>query len=203
MKSKTVLQDSGHEDALHQGKSLNEPLDRLPKRLLPAIVDRWDWVADHAELLNVDSFTRSKSFKPNFTPGKARILQQFWHFNWTKLANRLILEHKFWQIYQHWLDYTQKSFTSYANLPKTGLIFAKLCFSKKLPQPANIFTRICPSYPWHFATLRPWCSGREQSRQERGDCSQEAPSEKVGTQDPISWPFQWIFRILPEKLNSG
>ena len=47
MKSKTLLCFTGHECALHQGESLNKPLDRLPKGLLPAIVDRWDWVADH------------------------------------------------------------------------------------------------------------------------------------------------------------
>ena len=47
MKPKTFLRNSGHEDGLHQGESLNEPLDRPPKRLLPPIVDRWDCVADH------------------------------------------------------------------------------------------------------------------------------------------------------------
>ena len=40
MKSKTVLEDKDHEDALHQGEPLNGPLDHLPKRLLPPEVDR-------------------------------------------------------------------------------------------------------------------------------------------------------------------
>ena len=40
MKSKTVLEDKDHENALHQGEPLNGPLDHLPKRLLPPEVDR-------------------------------------------------------------------------------------------------------------------------------------------------------------------
>ena len=47
MKSKTVLKDKGHEDALHQGETLNRPLHHLPKRLLPPKVDRCNCVADH------------------------------------------------------------------------------------------------------------------------------------------------------------
>ena len=47
MKAKTVLKDKDHEYGLDQGEPLNEPLDQLPKRLLPPVVDRWDCVADH------------------------------------------------------------------------------------------------------------------------------------------------------------
>ena len=47
MKGKAVVKDEEHEDALCQGKSLNEPLDNLPKRFLPAKVDRCHRVADH------------------------------------------------------------------------------------------------------------------------------------------------------------
>ena len=36
------------------------------------------------ELQNVKSFTRTKIFKTDFTPRKARKLQQFWHFKPTK-----------------------------------------------------------------------------------------------------------------------
>ena len=47
MKAKTVLKNKEHEDGLHQGKALNGPLDCLPERLLPAIVDRCHSMADH------------------------------------------------------------------------------------------------------------------------------------------------------------
>ena len=47
MKGKTVVKNKEHEDALCQGKSLNEPLDNLPKRFLPAKVDCCYCVADH------------------------------------------------------------------------------------------------------------------------------------------------------------
>ena len=47
MKPKTFLRNSGHEDGMHQGEALNEPLDQLPKRFLPPEVDRWNCVADH------------------------------------------------------------------------------------------------------------------------------------------------------------
>ena len=47
MKSKTVLEDKDHEDALHQRKSLDGQLDCSPKRFLPPVVDHWDRVADH------------------------------------------------------------------------------------------------------------------------------------------------------------
>ena len=40
MKAKTVLKDKDHEDGLDQGEPLNEPLDQLPKGLLPPVVDR-------------------------------------------------------------------------------------------------------------------------------------------------------------------
>ena len=44
------------------------------------------------------------------------------------------------------LVYTRKSFWIYANFSqKKGWFFATVC--------ANSFTRIYPSYPWHFATL--------------------------------------------------
>ena len=46
--------------------------------------------------------------KPNFTPRKARKLQQFWHL---KITTNLILENKCWQLYQIRLVYRQKSFT--------------------------------------------------------------------------------------------
>ena len=43
---------------------------------------------------------------------------------------------------------------SCSNLPKTILDFAKLFILPEiLPQPSNLFTRIYPPYPWHFATL--------------------------------------------------
>ena len=39
MKSKTVLENKDHEDALHQGEPMNGPLDHPPKGLLPPEVD--------------------------------------------------------------------------------------------------------------------------------------------------------------------
>ena len=45
-------------------------------------------------LQNVNSFTRSQTFRPNFTPGKARKLQQFCYLNQIKLTKRIILENK-------------------------------------------------------------------------------------------------------------
>ena len=45
------------------------------------------------------------------------------------------------------LTYTVKIF------PQKGLILQSCVFPKLLPQPANIFTRIYPPYPWHFSTL--------------------------------------------------
>ena len=39
MKSKTVLENKDHEDALHQGEPMNGPLHHLPKGLLPPEVD--------------------------------------------------------------------------------------------------------------------------------------------------------------------
>ena len=43
------------------------------------------------ELWNVNSFTRSKTFKPNFTRRKARKSRQFWHLNWRKLTKSPLL----------------------------------------------------------------------------------------------------------------
>ena len=57
-------------------------------------------VYSHPELWNVNSFKRSKTFKPNFTPRKACKLQQSWHIlnkkgmllnlsNWASLYTNL------------------------------------------------------------------------------------------------------------------
>ena len=57
-------------------------------------------VYSHPELWNVNSFKRSKTFKPNFTPRKACKLQQSWHIlnkkgmlltlsNLTRLVNNI------------------------------------------------------------------------------------------------------------------
>ena len=40
--------------------------------------------------------------------------------------------------------------------PKKASFFKIVCSPKLLPQLANIFTRINPSYPWHFASLSCW-----------------------------------------------
>ena len=42
------------------------------------------------ELWNVKYFTRSKTFKPNFTQRKARTSRQFLHLNWTKLTTWIL-----------------------------------------------------------------------------------------------------------------
>ena len=41
------------------------------------------------ELRNVNSFTRRKTARPNFTPRKTSKSRLFWHLNWEKLSCRL------------------------------------------------------------------------------------------------------------------
>ena len=106
-----------------------------------------------AELENVKSFTRTNINKPDFTPRKARKSRHFWHFKPTKqnlwgflwwvnvdklsIYGSLSIDLNFLHISsQKWLV-----FANYFGLPNF------------LPQLANFFTRIYPSYPWHFPTL--------------------------------------------------
>ena len=90
----------------------------------------------HTELWN--PFTWTKTFKL---------------CNWMKLTKGILLDNRCWQRYQIGLVYAQTFQTSCANLPKKRLDSANLGFLPNLlPQPANIFARICPSYPWYFAS---------------------------------------------------
>ena len=47
-----------------------------------------------SELRNVNSLTRSKNLKLNFTPRKARKSRQFWYLSQTKLTKRIDFENK-------------------------------------------------------------------------------------------------------------
>ena len=56
----------------------------LSNHLTIAWVTRPEYPKAQTELQNVNLFTRSKTFKPNFTRKKARKLRPFWHQNWQK-----------------------------------------------------------------------------------------------------------------------
>ena len=103
-----------------------------------------------AELQNVKYFMRTNIVKPYFTPRKARKLRHFWHFKPTK---QNLWGFLWWINYQfmavcpliliflHISSQKWLVFANYFGLPNF------------LPQLANFFTRIYPSYPWHFPTL--------------------------------------------------
>ena len=79
--------------------------------------------------------------KPNFTRRKTLKLRQDWHLHLKNIC---------WPSYQIRLVYTQNLVQIFSKHAWSCQI---VCSSRLLPQPVNIFTRIYPSYPWHFATL--------------------------------------------------
>ena len=86
----------------------------------------------HSELRNVNSFTRSKIFKPNFTPRKTRKSQNFGYFLRTKLTKSMILEDKCLQLYQIGLVLLRKlAYQSCIILSKKAW-FCKIACSPKL-----------------------------------------------------------------------
>ena len=88
-------------------------------------------------------FYTDKTVKPNFTQRKTRKSRQFWHKTNKKYTFR---EQPL--ITLIWLVYTQKSDICSTNIPQKRLDFSEsACSPKLLPHPANIFTRIYPSYP--------------------------------------------------------
>ena len=102
-------------------------------------------------LQNYNSFTRSKTVKQNLTQRKTCKLQEFWH--WSKLRKRIFLENNCSSTYQIRLLFKvihrNLTYMLYKSSPEKAWFCQIWVFS----QPANIFTRIYPSYPWHFATL--------------------------------------------------
>ena len=86
------------------------------------IPSRFQKLPPAAELQNVNLFTRSKTFKPNFTRRKSSKFQPFWHQNWTKLAIGILLENRCWWFCQCGIIQTEKSHIDCANLLKKGLI---------------------------------------------------------------------------------
>ena len=104
-----------------------------------------------AELRNVKSFTRRKTFKLNFPEEKSENRDNFG----TKIEQNY--EHGYFSrtTVNHSTN-TPKSYicTLYKFSQKRGWFCKIECFPKLLPQPANIFTRIYSSYRWHFATLK-------------------------------------------------
>ena len=97
---------------------------------------RWWWWYDDgssyadAKLRNVNSLTRNKTFKPNFTPRRARKLRQILHLNRTKLTKRIILEYNCWKLYQLRLVCTEKFNIFLQFFPKKACFCKIKCFSK-------------------------------------------------------------------------
>ena len=94
---------------------------------------------NYAELRNVNSFTWSKTVKPNFTRRKTLKLQLFWHLNWTKLTKKIFLENNCWPPYQIKLVYTHKYFTLCTNLPKKGQNLPNWMFSQTFTPTCQYF----------------------------------------------------------------
>ena len=87
-----------------------------------------------------------------------KILPQEKHVNCDNFGTKRIpLENKCWSFCQIGLVYRQILCTLCKFSTKKGLIWQFCLFLPKCP---NIFTRIYPSYPWHFATLPPLVQSR-------------------------------------------
>ena len=97
---------------------------------------------------------RQTKFYPNKNVWIATVLAQ----NWTKLTQRIL----WWTTVHLPSKLGLKFYISMLNKSsQERLDFVKFaCYPKLLPQPSNIFTRIYPSYPWHFATLPPLVQSR-------------------------------------------
>ena len=106
-----------------------------------------------SELENIKSFTRTNINKPDFTPRKACKSRHFWHFIPTK--------QNLWG-FLWWINVDKLSIDGslsinleiFAHIFPKWLVFANYFgLPNFLPQLPNFFTRIYPSYPWHFPTL--------------------------------------------------
>ena len=113
------------------------------------------------ELRNVNSFTRSKNLKLNFTPRKARKSRQFWYLSRTKLTKRIAFENKCWQLNQIRLVYTQKSYISCSNLPKIGLIWPNCMPSQTFYPNLQIFLH---GYIRHIRDILQLCNYHKTER---------------------------------------
>ena len=97
--------------------------------------------ASVSELRNVNTSTRSKTVKPNFTRRKTHKSRQFWPFNLTKLTKRILLENNCWPPYQIRLVYTHKSSS------KNSLILPNCMFSQSFsPTCQYFYTDISDGY---------------------------------------------------------